>query len=151
MADHFRKGNELNADDVCLLISEHSAPYSAVQIANEHDRIMAAALDKIVRVEVQRDAHFAELKRAQSIIDRLALQRELILTSTSNDVIMRRVAKALVESTSGPFMFVSREGQTAALSEARAAINKYLELVHARTVPSELQSPPPSIEQGDAG
>lgn len=128
---HFRSGDELNADDVCLLISEHSAPYSAVQIANAHDRIMATALDRISRVERQRDEHFAELTRAQEIINRLTLWREFILTATSKPDVIKAVAKALVESTSGPFELLSRAGQEASIDEACAAINKYIELAPA--------------------
>ena len=52
-SEHFRPGYYLNADDVCLLITEHSAPYSAVQIANEHDRIVRGLVKELDALRAQ--------------------------------------------------------------------------------------------------
>jgi len=89
-SEHFRPGNYLNADDVCLLITEYSAPYSAVQIANEHDRIVRGLVKQL---DALRAASSAQSKALTLIIEMDGDQ------PARSDWDMVRIARAALKET----------------------------------------------------
>lgn len=71
-------------------------PAGSEPLAAQAAAAITALLSRIETLEGQRDAHFEEGKRAQTIIDRLGLQREKMLTaSLGRDFLMDLLRSSL--------------------------------------------------------